>query len=556
MKWIRSRNQYLNEAKLREVIFKQQAEEVKRTWGEKYLDYEEVTPTDKITQGKWKLSEEDKMGVLGSFFDCNMTEVFKTFEDLPETFVNAVNGSINTDIIQNNKERYQRVLKDFNILKPSIDQIVAIFDPVFRKLNVNETQGTEEIQKDENGRPVRDEQGQMVKVAKPAGEARYEKNLVNIHSFVESYNRAYPDNKLGGNHFASGDLSSLVSLAKDDCEKEYQVDFEIFNRDLYLNITHNPKDILNMSISKFYSSCQHLYTGGHRKQLLGNVFDPNSAPAFLTFETPIFWKDEKISEQLPLSRMVIRSIEGFDQSKPSNIFFDRAYPDRMKDKFDDIVEKYSGMKKTTDRNLTYLYTPDIQEGDSEIKDPYMDRLDIERVPYIGANTKSLYLNRVSDWSKVKISPKANIKEVVIETTRLPANFFDLKLNLDWVKFKFLKINTFEPFKNLKTDNIAFDKCKMTTSVLNELAGINPDLKKLQITSCDLNDINLSGFNNLEEVQLLFTLNSFQELKEAIGEMKLRSLIISSDIVDVEEAKTWIKSVRSKGTNVQIKGPQM
>jgi hypothetical protein len=44
---------------------------------------------------------------------------------------------------------------------------------------------------------------------------------------------------------------------------EYELDFEIFNRDIYLSISHNPKDILNMSISKFYSSCQHLYSGSH-----------------------------------------------------------------------------------------------------------------------------------------------------------------------------------------------------------------------------------------------------------------------------------------------------
>jgi hypothetical protein len=553
MKWIRTRNNFLNEAKLREVIFKQQAEEVKRMWGEKYLDYEEVAPTEKITQGKWKLSEEDKMTALGAFFECDMSVIFKTFENLPETFVKAINNSINTSLIQNNKERYERVLEDFNISKPSIDQIVALFDPVFRKLNVNETIGTEEIQKDENGRPVRDAEGQMIKVAKEAGEARYEKNLVNIHSFVETFNRAYPDNQIRTNHFHESNLSSLVNLAKDDCEKEYQVDFEIFNKDLYLNITHNPKDILNMSISKFYSSCQHLYSGGHRKQLLGNVFDPNSIPAFLTFETPIYWKDEKISEQLPLSRMIVRSIESFD-NKETKIYFDRAYPDRMKEKFDDIVEKYAGMKKTTERGLTYLFTPDIQEDDTDIKDPYMDRLDIERVPYIGANTKSLYINRINDWSKVKISPKANIKEAVIETTNLPKNFFDLKMNLDWVKFKFLKINSFGPFANIKTNSVAFDKCKMSKEVFNSVASVIGDIKKLQVISCDINGIDLRGFASLEELHLVYTLNSFEELKEAIGEMKLGKLVISGDLVDSPAAKEWIKAKKNSGTKIEIKGP--
>ena len=82
MKWIKDRNKFLNEAKLRDVIFARQAKEVSRIWGEKFLDYEEVTATDKIKQGKWKLSDEDKNRVLGKFFDCNMTAVTDVFSNI------------------------------------------------------------------------------------------------------------------------------------------------------------------------------------------------------------------------------------------------------------------------------------------------------------------------------------------------------------------------------------------------------------------------------------------------------------------------------------------
>ena len=68
MKYIKDRQKFLNEAKLRDVIFQRQAKEVSRVWGEKFLDYEEVTPTTKIKQGRWKLSDEDKNKVLGKFF--------------------------------------------------------------------------------------------------------------------------------------------------------------------------------------------------------------------------------------------------------------------------------------------------------------------------------------------------------------------------------------------------------------------------------------------------------------------------------------------------------
>ena len=50
MKWIKSRQNYLNEAKLKDVIFPRQARQVRSQWGEKYLDYEEVEPTTKIKQ--------------------------------------------------------------------------------------------------------------------------------------------------------------------------------------------------------------------------------------------------------------------------------------------------------------------------------------------------------------------------------------------------------------------------------------------------------------------------------------------------------------------------
>jgi len=66
MKWIKNRNKFISEeAKLRDVILPAQKDVVSRTWGEKFLDYEEIEATDNIKQGKWKLSEEDKIEVLG-----------------------------------------------------------------------------------------------------------------------------------------------------------------------------------------------------------------------------------------------------------------------------------------------------------------------------------------------------------------------------------------------------------------------------------------------------------------------------------------------------------
>jgi hypothetical protein len=553
MKWIKSRNKFLNEAKIRDVIFPRQAKAVISNWSEKYLDYEEVTPTTKIKQGKWKLSDEDKMAVLGKFFDCDMNIVYRVFTNLPDKLVEILALSIDDKLIS--EEKYRVILKGLNIKNPTIDQIVIIYDNVFRKLAITETQSAEMIQKDENGRPMRDESGDMIKIAKNPGDPIFSNNLVNINSFISDYNRCYPDSSVDASIFQNREISNLRSMAKIEENSEYKVDFEIFNKDLYLSITHNPKDILNMSISKFYASCQHLYGGGYRNQLLGNIFDPNSIPAFLTFETPIFWNDEIISDQLPLSRMMIRNIESFGtDSDETKLFFDRAYPDRMKDIFGDIVTKYSENEQNVTDSSTYMFTPDIDTTDS-ISEPYMDRLRIRKYPYIGKNTKTLYLNRSQDWTNVKIAPDAKIKELVIETTDIPEDLSRIPLNPDWIKFKFLTIHSLNNFDKVKTDSIAFDKCKFNSKIFDDISTINPDIKKLQIVSCDLEGpINISIFENLEELHMIYTLDNIDELKDLSENLKVKKLVLSGDLIKDKECKNYINSLKQKGMRIEIVGP--
>jgi hypothetical protein len=553
MKWIKNRNKFLNEAKLRDVIYPSQAKEIAKTWSEKYLDYEEVTATDKIKQGKWKLEEEDKMKVLGTFFDCNMTNVFEIFTSLPDKFNEIISQSIDFGLFDKGvKEKYEIIFKDFDVKKPTIDQIVLLYDNVFRKLSVNETNASEMIQKDENGRPVRDEGGNMIKTQKEVGAPIFSNNLVNINSFLADYNRCFRDDQVSTSTFYSGDIQNLKSYASDHCN-DYKADFEIFNKDMHLSISHNPKDILNMSISKFYSSCQHLYSGGYRGQLLGNVFDPNSIPAYLIFETPLFWDDNKISEFLPLTRMIVRNIESFDDtSKEPKIFFDRAYPDRMKDVFGEIVTKYSGNVENAGDARYYYYTPDVDMED-RINEPYMDRMNLKKMTYIGANTKTLYLNRNYDWSKVKIAPNAKIKELIIETTTIPEDMLKVDIELEWVKFKYLKINTLENFENIKTDAIAFDRCKFNNKVLEEITKVNKNITKLQIISCDANDLNISLFENLEELHLVYTLDSIEELKTTLENSNIKKLVLSGDLLSDKDSKAFVNSLKSK-MRVEIVGP--
>ena len=90
MKWLKDRNVFINEAKLRDVILPKQAEAVAQVWGAKYLDYEEITPTKKIQQGKWKLSEEDKYLVLNTFTNSDVNKIFSLLKELPDAFAEFV----------------------------------------------------------------------------------------------------------------------------------------------------------------------------------------------------------------------------------------------------------------------------------------------------------------------------------------------------------------------------------------------------------------------------------------------------------------------------------
>jgi len=553
MKWIKSRQKFiLEEAKLRDVLLPKQKKEVASRWAEKYLDYEEIDATENIKQGKWKLSEEDKRSVLGTFLTANLDNVFRIFEELPVKFVEALNASVDLDLLKGDS-KWEKILNNFDISRPSINQISVLTDPIFKKISVGETQASEFILRDETGRPIMGEDGRPQKVRKEPGDIVYSKNLTNINAFVEDFNRCFPDSAVNATSFTSGDISRLVSKSREDFSGEdYQVEVDIYGRDMYLSIQHNAKDILNMSISRFYSSCQNLYTGGYREKVLGNVFDPNSIPAFLLFDSSIHNnRGEHISDILPVSRMMIRSIESFDTKVEPQIFFDRAYPDRMKDLFSKIIEKYSGNKENY-KDGRYLFTPDLPDEEaSNMSTPYMDRLGLERGKYIGVNADKIYLSNSFDWSKTKISPKAKIKEVVIETASVPKNFFDLPFTPDWVKFKFISILSAEPFRNFKTTSIAFDKCKFNNSVLLDFKKNIPDLKKIQINACEIKDLVLSSLDGIDELHLIYTLDP-SDLEKALQGVNVKKLVLSGDLVS--ENKDYIKSLRSQGVKIEIVGP--
>ncbi len=97
----------------------------------KILKYEEITPTKKIQQGKWKLSEEDKMKVLGVYLDCDINKVYNIFNNISDKFAFVINQSINLNLLS---KEYSTIMENFDIKNPTIDRIVIIYDNVFRRI--------------------------------------------------------------------------------------------------------------------------------------------------------------------------------------------------------------------------------------------------------------------------------------------------------------------------------------------------------------------------------------------------------------------------------------
>jgi len=110
------------------------------------------------------------------------------------------------------------------------------------------------------------------------------------------------------------------------------------------------------------------------------------------------------------------------------------------------------------------------------------------------------------------------------------------------------------FSHIKTNAIAFDKCKFDNKVLEDISKINKNIDKLQIVSCDANNLNISVFENLEELHMIYTLDSLEELKSTLSNLKnIKKLVISGDLLSDKESKAFVNSLKSR-MRVEIVGP--
>jgi hypothetical protein len=564
MKFIKSKNNYKFEA-LKDDLHPKQLDMVKEIWGEKYLEFDAADATDKIVEGKWELSEEDKYKALNSYFQTNIKKIKEDFEKVHPDFVKALISSI-PDRYEHIKSVFEPITKLSDMNTSALSQL---YESVFMTISTKDTLADKVIKKDSSGRPVKDENDKMVFVEKQPGEIVYAPNqLTNIIQFVSSWNATFPDKKVDVN-FSNDMFTNIKSFFNN---RSTIGEFNIFSDEpVYLYITSKPKDILNISVSKFYTSCQDLYTGGYRRQVLSNVFDPNTKPAFIIYDTPYFDKDNTlISDFMPICRKLIRNMEPFSQdSEYMGLYFDRCYPDRMEIPVDEIIEKYSGNKKNNNviangyyansriYKNTYKMSFDLpSEEMGNLSTPYHDRLRQSNTFHIiGKNTKRLYFNRNTDYTKYVISPTNKVEEIIIETGQLPENFFENDFPLlKWIKIKFMKINNIEAFKMIK-DGIALYKCEINSDFINEIYQNAPDMKKISLSSIKMEDVNMpdiyKDFKKLEYLELSFV---YKKLNECLLNMtSLKELVLSSDVLEDKDNKILIDKLKKKKIKINFRG---
>ena len=145
----------------------------------------------------------------------------------------------------------------------------------------------------------------------------FSNNKSNIFGFIKSFNIAFPKYKIDLNPIMNDRV--FQGLREPIMNYEQNV-MDLANSKLYLYITDKPADILRMSVSQFYSSCQNLYSGRYNEKLLSNVFDENSKIAYLIFDSPYVDNQGNKHPFSSIARTIIRI------GRDNKLLFDKTYP--------------------------------------------------------------------------------------------------------------------------------------------------------------------------------------------------------------------------------------
>lgn len=331
--------------KLKDQLPEHQKKLLAKRIDKKYFEMDVPAKSENLIGGEWNLSKEEKDEAMQMMFMFDAKKIDKLLEDWKpsEKFVDICKVAKTGEI-------------DINFVKPSLLDLKVMTGNIFHLISVGETRADRIIVKGEDGKPVMDENKRPVYKEKVAGDVVLSTNKSNFNAFYDSYVLAFPEEKLAKNPFTSPAFTNVLSMV---VNRNFDVD--LFSKfDLQLYISSKPEDFLNMSLSKFYDSCQNLYGGSHNRHLPANLFDSNVKIAYLRFNTPFVDVKKNIVPFTIFSRCLIRNIKG-------QIYFDVVYPNQLSNFFRRIITKYTGMENNY-KGRNYFYT-NIGLGR-----PYMDTL--------------------------------------------------------------------------------------------------------------------------------------------------------------------------------------
>lgn len=539
---------------LKDEISDPQKSVVYNVWGEKYLDYETISSTDLIEKGKFKLSKDDSTEIIDKVFNTETDWIIDHISKLPDSFKEDFKDSIDLDRIIGYKRLESYKNKDnIDLNNLRFYDIACFYQSIFRKISLSESKSDSYIVRDEKGKPVMDEDNNIIKKSKEPGEIIFTNNYTNASGFFDDWMKL--KGELYPNIFKSYQLKNIYSIFLDN---DRIGNFDMLgDHKMYLYISDNPKDILNMSISPFFTSCMELYKGGghgteYMRGLLSNVFDPNSVPAFIIIDTPYIDKDGKhLSDFTSLSRLIIRLIESEDEDEDDKLFFDKTYPDRMSNITESIIQDYTSNIESGNINDTYIFKPALDTCDFEtLKEPYMDNLSVSTKKTININTTKVIID--SDISEFNMNTDKKLKEIVIKTSKLPKNFFNVKLNVDHVKFQFMSLYSLDKFENITTDSYIFDKCKLTKFGWESIKDLNVKNLSFRSVEVEREDFPKEVLLNkgIEKLELIY---SFSILPNELLESNIKELKVSGDILSDENNRRILKSLKSKGVKIEKVG---
>jgi hypothetical protein len=157
---------------------------------------------------------------------------------------------------------------------------------------------------------------------------------------------------------------------------------------------------------------------------------------------------------------------------------------------------------------------------------------------------------MTGFKNMIISKQARVEELIVDSPDVPEALFDLPLKLNWIKFKFIDIKKMPKMEKFDCKSFAFDKCRFTNADLANVVAANPEMQKLQLTSCEVEDLNLSGLS-VDELQLIYT--TTQPLAEVLGDVKVKKLVISGDLLSEKENKDFVIALKKSGVKVETVG---